>query len=290
MNHQSLEIPVTHSSLAALLLPATLCLAQAPAAGTLMLEGTRVSLPFALALQRDNAEGLLDQAQELRILLTDKPVDLVRLQGITPVFDLAPGVAAGEFKGILLRMDPAKPTAVIVTLLAPPKAQGQSLTNLTLSKIPDGPFSRFSLQAGKVSGALDHPVEEGSEDMPSFGFNVAFDLPVGKAPAITEDLKGKAAAAHPALAALRQRAQCLAKGDIEGAMTYSAPSALARDRAFLSQGGAEAKAMLPAMGKQLVKELARVQRLIVRGERATALFPDNNSFQLRKVAGAWKVE
>lgn len=281
---------MTHAILASLLLPATFCLAQAPPAATLQLEGTRIPLPFALALQRDNAEGLLDQAQELRILLTDKPVDLARLQGITPVFDLAPGVAAGEFKGILLRLDPAKPTAVIVTLLAPPKVQGQSLTNLTLSRTPDGPFSNFRLHSGKVSGALEHPVEEGSEDMPSFGFNLAFDLPVGKAPAITEDLKGKAAAAHPALAALRQRAQCLAKGDIEGAMAYSAPAALARDRAFLSQGGAEARAMLPTMGKQLVKELARVQRLIVRSDRATALFPDNNSFQLRKVDGAWKVE
>ena len=93
--------------LATLLLSPTLCGAQTPTPATLQLGGTKIPLPFALALQRDNAEGLLDEPKELRILFTDKQVDPALLQGLTPTFDLAPRAEAGELKGMLLRLDHA---------------------------------------------------------------------------------------------------------------------------------------------------------------------------------------
>jgi hypothetical protein len=265
-------------------------LAQTPTPATLMLEGKALNLPQACAALRDNAEGLLDSPLELRILLTDQAVAPELIQGLLPVFDLTTPVAAGAFKGVLLRMNPADPTSVVATLLTAPRQPGASLINQTLSSSPEGPFKRFTYANGRVSGLLEVQVREGSEDFPAYGFTLSFDLPVLPPPTITENLKGGVAQGHPTVKALKERAQSLAKGDLGKALDFSAPSVRERDRAYLSPDDPQAKVQARAMGPQLLKALAKVRQVIVRGSRAVVLLPEGNSFRLIKVDGTWKVE
>lgn len=269
---------------------AAVAMAQAPTPATLTLEGRAIALPHACAALRDNAEGQLDSPRELRILLTDQPVAPDLIQGLLPVFDLQPLVAGGSFKGVLLRMNPSDPTSVVVTLLAAPRQPGASLINQTLSSSPNGPFKRFTYADGRVSGLLETPVSEGSEDFPAYGFTLSFDLPVLPPPRITENLKGAAAQGHATVKALKERAQALAKGDIGKALDFSAPSVRERDRAYLPPDDPNARAQAKAMGPQLLKALTKVRQIIVRDSKAVVLLPEGNSFRLIQVEGAWKVE
>lgn len=272
------------------LLIGPVCLAQAPSPATLSLEGKTIALPHACAALRDNAEGLLDSSQELRILLTEQAVAVNAIQGLMPAFDLGPQAATGAIRGVLLRLDPANPTSVVATLLAPPKQPGASLVNQTLSSSPDGPFKRFTYAKDRVSGELVVATSEGSEDFPAYGYTLAFDLPVQPSPAITENLKGPAAQGHATVKALKERAQALAKGDLAKALAFSAPAVRERDRGYLPPDDPNAQAQAKAMGPQLLKALAKVRQVIVRGTRAVVLLPEGNSFRLVNVDGGWKVE
>src|SRR5687768_9952713 len=103
-------------------LTAGLALAAGPAfaidagtsAGRYKDDDVDVSFSHAVALELDNAEGLLDSPRELRVLLTDKelPASVLHGQAFPPVWYLA---KEGKVQGLLLTFDPAKRDAMVMT-------------------------------------------------------------------------------------------------------------------------------------------------------------------------------
>src|SRR5690349_15904489 len=65
-----------------------------------------VAFSHAVALELDNAEGLLDSPKQIRVLLTDKemPVSALYGQAFPPIWRMAQD---GQVKGLYLRIDPA---------------------------------------------------------------------------------------------------------------------------------------------------------------------------------------
>ena len=118
----------------------------ASARGSMTIAGERIALMHAAAVERDNAEGLLDSPNELRIALTDRELSPEMLWGIAflPATTMA---SEGKLRGLLIRVDPANRNRAVVTLLAQPRQPGESLANVT---IESSAGARPALKVGSV--------------------------------------------------------------------------------------------------------------------------------------------
>jgi hypothetical protein len=256
--------------------------------GTLTLNKEAVTLKHAYAHLNDNAEKLAGRKRELRILLVDGEVPADSLYGASfpAVWDLA---MAGTVKGLLIEMDPADPQSINIILLEKPTEAGRSLTSLSMSRSGQKLFKEWKLTPQRVAGALDRPEDEnpGSE-MPSATFSVKFDAPITREPPITADLKGAAAVKSPQVTALLARLDAIGRGDLDAVRATCSKRANRR----LDTMPPEAFAELKKMGKQIAaeqrKSLKKVQRVIVRGNRALVIISKNEYATVVKEDGKWK--
>jgi hypothetical protein len=259
--------------------------------GSLEVGSETIALSQAYAQLHDNAEGLLDRPKELRILLTDREVPQAALNGIVflPVEQMA---REGQAQGLLLRMDPGDRSHISVTLLYPPASPGQSLMTQTRSVTGREVMKKLNIGAQRVHGDIEHrdQGEAGFTDLPRLAYSVQFSAPLFHEPSITADLKGKAAQASPQVAVLREKARALATGDFAAGRRFSTEHANRQTDAFHARAGDQATAFAKEAGAELEQSIGRIRRVVVRGDRAAAIFSDRQWVDLVREGGEWKAD
>ncbi|MGH9754604.1 MAG: hypothetical protein ACREA2_17650, partial [Blastocatellia bacterium] len=168
------------------------------ARGSLRVNEKNITLRHAYAHLHDNAEGLLDETERFRVLVTDREVPLDVLHGIAflPVMDLA---RQGRVQGLLFEMAPDDPNNVVVTLLFPPSGPGRVLIRQTINVSGEDLFKDWSLKGNRVVGAIERSGERepGLSDFPAISYSIRFSAPVFNEPQVSADLKGRAALDSP---------------------------------------------------------------------------------------------
>lgn len=257
--------------LAAVASPA-LALDSAVASGGYAHEGVKLTFKHAIALSQDNAEGLLDNGPQVRVVLSDVEVPIAALYGV--VFPPVLGMAREQtVRGVMLEFSPKSPTAMHVTVLSKPEELGASLTNISLSN-SQGVFKRLDVGATRVSG--DYDGGDGSD------FKFTFSAPVFTDP-VQADLKGPAAQASEQIRVLVARAEALQHGDLAAAVALSSKGS--RIGSLPPEVVKQAAQAMP----QMIKELKAVKRVVVRQSTAVALQGHGSWASLVLENGAWKV-
>lgn len=256
------------------------------AKGSLRVNEKTITLRHAYAHLHDNAEGLLDQTERLRVLFTDREVPPNALDGIAflPVMDLA---KQGRVQGLLFEMAPDDPNKVVMTLLFPPSGPGRFLIRQMINSAEDDLFKDWSLTDQRVAGAIERSGERepNLSDFPAISYSVRFDAPVFNEPQISADLKGRAALDSPQARLLSAKADAMAKGDFAAAQKVSTERANRWNQAFLA--GAKEGAMAKKAA-ELKKALQKIQRVVERGDRAVVILPGKQWFSFVREGGEWK--
>ncbi len=257
--------------------------------GSLQVGGAAIPLDHAAAHLHDNAEKLLDRPKELRIVVTDREVPQDALAGIAflPVTQMA---KEGKVRGLLLQLDPDNRRQVVVTLLRAPADPRQSLMTHTLSTTGQKVVKKLAIANNRVSGEIEHKDTRpaGSADLPKMDYALRFSAPLFSEPPITADLKGKAAQDSPQARVLREKARALTEGDFEAVRRISTRRANRQNDAFIAQAGAQARAFARKAAADLEKSLKKLQRVVVRGERAVAIFGENEWMNFARERGEWR--
>ncbi len=254
--------------------------------GSLRVNEKSVTLRYAYAHLHDNAEGLLDETERLRVLLTDREVPSNALDGIgfLPVMELA---RRGQAQGLLFEMAPDDPNNVVMTLLLPPSAPGRFLIRQTINVTGEDLFKEWSLTERRVAGAIERS-GEGEPDLsgfPAISYSARFSAPVFNEPQVSADLKGQAALDSPQARVLSAKADALGKGDFAAARRLSTERANRRNEASLAGERADSLARKAA---ELKHALRKIQRVVERGDRAVAILPNKQWFAFAREGVEWK--
>lgn len=272
---------------------AALALDPGTASGDLTVDGQKVPLTHAYALRQDNAEGLMDGA-ELRLLLADREVapDLLAGAMLGGLDQLA---RQDGIRGVLLRMTAdRRPETVHGTILYPPRDPQMSLPFFTQTG-KGGTFKRFELGdkrvVGEVEGALDTQGAFGGAA--AYGYRASFSAPIFEDLPVTADLKGKSARESAPARAFLDFEKILRAGDLEKLRAALTPARWRETQAHLAQiGEAQFKAMTREMVPPTATRERQIERVIVRGDRATVIYRESGAkgfSSLVKDGGGWKV-
>lgn len=242
------------------------------ASGRYSADGLDIAVSHAIALRQDNAEGLLTDGPEMRVVVSDVEVLPEALHGVAflPVETMA---RDGKVRGLLLRFDPADRNALRVTLLAKPADPATSLATITITN-SQGVWRKLLTSDTRISGVIERDTLALDFSAPVFNDKV------------TADLKGPAAKGSEFAALLAARAQALGRGDFAGMKRMSTR----RSAAMLDALPPE---YLPAMRGEAAAMLAEyrtITRIVVRGDTAVALLPDGSWVSFAREDGSWKVE
>jgi hypothetical protein len=150
-------------------------------------------------------------------------------------------------------------------------------------------FNDWSFASQRVTGAIERRDEDKSSlsDFPAISYSVRFSAPVFNEPAVTADLKGKAAVNSPQARVLSALADALAKGDIATARTLSSERASRQSEKMLARVKAD---FLAKMAAEMKKSIQKIQRVVERGDRAVAICPGKQWFTLVREGGEWKAD
>lgn len=268
---------------------ATLAIDPGVAKGSLQVGAETIPLKFAAAQMHDNAEKLLDRPRELRIVLADREIPQDALSGIAfpPVVQMA---REGKVKGLFLRLDPGNRRRVSVTVLRPMPSAQISLLNQTLTASRDA-FKALDVGGNRVTGEIEYrDTSSTPSDYPKIGYAVRFGAPLFNEPAVTADLRGKEAYDSPQVRVLRERARALAKGDIAIARQFSTERANRTADAFLARAGSQAPVYVREAAADLERSLKKLQRVVVRGDRAVVIFSGKEWMNLVRAGGQWLLD
>lgn len=259
------------------------------AKGTLRVNEKNITLRYAYAHLHDNAEGLLDETERFRVLLTDREVSPDALDGIAflPVMDLA---RQGQAQGVLFEMDPDDPNNVVMTLLIPPSGPGRLLIRQTINVSGSDLFKDWKLTDQRVAGAIERRGERepGLADFPAISYSIHFDAPIFNEPKITADLKGRAALDSPQARLLSAKADALAKGDFAAAQKTSTERANRWNQSFLASPAGAKSDSLAKKAAEMKKSLQKIQRVVERGDRSIVILPGKQWFTFVREGGEWK--
>jgi hypothetical protein len=257
------------------------------AKGSLRVNDKNITLRYVYAHLHDNAEGLIDDTEKFRVLLTDREVPPNALDGLAflPVMDLA---RQGQVQGLMFEMDPEDPNNVVMTLLQPPSGQGRFLIRQSINVSgAENLFKGWKLADNRVAGAIERKGERepGLGDFPAISYSVQFDAPIFNEPKVTADLKGKAAKDSPQARLLFAKADALAKGDFAAAQKVCTDRANRWNQSFLA--GAKADS-LTKQADEMKKSLQKIQRVVERGDRSVVILPNKHWFSFVREGGEWK--
>lgn len=237
--------------------------------------GDEVEIAFthSVALRRDDLDRAIDEGRSMRVLLSDVELPAAVLHGgaFPPVRAMA---RAGEVRGLLLEFDPADRNNMLVTVLAKPAEDGMSLTTITLSDTT-GLWKRLEVAPTRILGDLDR---DGS-------MKLSFSAPVFIDP-VTADLKGAAAQAGLYARVLIDRAKALGRGDMVAAAKLTSRQTSAQLAKVPPEYLAAIRAEVPAM----LRDYARISRVIVRSDNAAVILPNGDRIGLIMEDGVWKAE
>ncbi len=247
------------------------------ASGRFRGDGAEIVFSHAIALRQGNEEGLIDANRTMRVLLSDVEILPEALHGIAflPVGEMA---KAGGLRGLLLEFDPADRTSMLVTILDKPTQAGESLPTITLSN-STGLWQRLNVAATRIGGDIAHESDD-------YGFTASFSAPVFENK-VTADLKGAAAQASEQVRLLIARELAFGRGDLDAAKVMTS----ARGRQGLDRVPAEYWPELRKNAAAAIVSYRRIARLVVRGESAVALLPEQGSWQAFALEnGKWVVD
>ena len=234
---------------------------------------TEIVFTHAIAIERDNTEGLLEYAREIRIALTDREIPLSALlgQGFPPIWSMA---SEGRVRGVLLSLNPTDRTGMVVTVLDKPEP-GYSLTNLSVSD-SEGLWSRLDVASNRVIG------ETRPDAMEKLTANFSAPLFNDR---VKADLKGPAAAASEPAQAVVARAEALIRGDMAAAAALSTEASAARLRTFPPEALAMIRRELP----KVVDRMKSVRRVVIREQTAVIFLGPGEYANATREGGVWKV-
>lgn len=260
------------------------------AQGVLRAGADHIALTHSFALLHDNAEKLLERPVELRIVLADRDVPQDSLTGIA-FLRVSEMAREGQVRGLLLQLDPDQRRLIVVTVLNRPADPRQSLVAQTLGATGQEVMKNLAIANNRVSGEIEHADSRpGTPDLPQISYAVRFSAPLFHEPRVTADLQGKAAQDSPQARLLREKARALAKGDFEAVRKISTQRANARNDAFLAQAGPQGEAFAKEAGAEMEKSFGKLKRVVVRGERAVAIFGEGEWMNFAREGGAWRVD
>ena len=271
-------------------IPAAFALDPGIAKGSLKVTGNDVPLKYAYAHLHDNAEKLLDRPRELRIVLADReiPQEALAGLGLLPVMQIA---REGKVRGLLLRLDPANSKQIVVTLLQAPSDPQMSLVTQTIGGSRDV-MKKLDVGGNRVIGEIEYrdPRTGGSSDMPTLDYAIQFSAPLFNELLVTADLSGKAAQDSPQVRVLREKARALAKGDFAALKKISTERANKSTDAFLAQAGAQAKPYAKEAAAEIEQLLKKIQRVVVRGNRAVVIYGKGEWTTFARESGEWRTD
>jgi len=256
----------------------------APVEGTLTLNGRPIAVTHVVAKLHDNAEGVV--GKPLLIVVADRAIPPGALDGIGE--SVASQLAlVGKLRGLLFRIDPAKPYEASLIVLDKPEQADRGLGSVVIGSKEQPAITGLQIGGDKVSGALVRVPSEAQAIAVSFALKVA--APLVREPAITADLKGSAIKASPQYQAALAYADAMQKGDA-AAMQRLTSRALNERMATLTTatGAAAMTERLKGVGATMKAQLSKVHRLVERGPRAALLIDTHAWITMVKEDGAWK--
>lgn len=135
--------------------------------GTLAIGGKPIAVRHVAAQLHDNAEGAL--RRPLRIVVADRPIDEGAIEGIgeIPATQLA---LEGKLRGVLLRIDPAKPYEASLIVLDQPDDPQRGLTSFVVGSPQEPAIAALKLAPTQLTLVASRPVS------PANAVDVAFSL------------------------------------------------------------------------------------------------------------------
>ena len=276
------------------------------------MNGQAITLTQAYAHLHDNAEGLLDRPRELRLLLADREVPQESLSGLSPLTALARLARDGRLQGLLLRLDPKDPRHLELTLLSPPPAPEPAIltwtmtvssksSSLDLPLAPPGdkarvrgekPVFNLSLHPQRVGGAFTCPPEPQPEvpGRPNLACSLRFSAPV-----FHELPSPPCSWAGPPKPAPRCRSSGPRPGPWSRVMSLPSnasppPGALQETQTLPAPAGPDTDARAKPEAAKLQASLKHLQRVVVRSNRAVAVFANKQFQTFIREGGEWKID
>lgn len=263
------------------------------ASGSFTFDKDTIQLKYAYAHLHDNAEGWLDTASEMRILMTDRQIPQESLAGLNAFSTLSEMLGQDKVRGVLLRFDPTAPNSIMITNLYPPKDPNESLTNKSLGYGDRSPIGNLQISDQRVSGVFKlHTAanEEMGWVLEDYAFT--FSAPLFKEPAITSDVTGNKALKSPQVGVLLAKCAAMAKGDMKKARQYATDRSNLAVDTYLAQAGEEAKPMFQQMAAEQENAIKKGPlRVVVRGNRATLIIGEadgKNLLEFVRQGDKWK--
>ena len=226
----------------------------------------------------------------MRLLLVDREVPHEALAGISllPVEQMA---REGRVQGLLLRLDPSDHKRLFVTLLYPPMELGQTL--LTQKVGSTGRKPPIELKIGsfnRVGGVVEHHEDNQSETrgIPRLNYSLRFSAPLFHEMPVTAILVGQKAQNSSQMQVLQKKACALEKGDFATVQRLSTAEANRRTWALMAKAGPEAESFAKWVAAELKESTKYLQRVVVRGERAVAIFAGKQWHTFVREGGEWK--
>jgi len=144
----------------------------------------------------------------------------------------------------------------------------------------------------RVVGAIEDRGQRESRfsDMPAITYATSFSAPLFHEPKVTQDVQGPAAQNSPQVKVLRAAADALKKVDFAALRQMSTERANRQTEAMLAQSGAQGANFARQAGQEMAQYIEKVQRIVVRGNRAVVIFRDKVWRNLEWGGGAWKID
>jgi hypothetical protein len=124
--------------------------------------------------------------------------------------------------------------------------------------------------------------------MPRLNYSLCFSAPLFHEMLVTAILVGPKAQNSSHLRVLREKAWALEKGDFASVQRLSTAEANRRTWALLAQAGPEAESLAKQAAAELKESTKYLQRVVVRGERAVAIFAGKQWHAFVREGGEWK--
>ncbi|MEP7269970.1 MAG: hypothetical protein ABI882_00620 [Acidobacteriota bacterium] len=261
--------------------------------GTLQITGEAIELKYAYAFQCDNAEGMLD-GPELRILVSDRELPDDVIAGWNGSMRLQPMVREGRVRGILLKIDPARPTASLNgTLLFPPSSPMESL--LLFTSTGNNEIRKLQIANNRVVGEAQYEMKPGEgQEMPAFKFSFSFGAPLFHDQEVTARLTGASAARSAPTQSLLAFEKAVRENNLVLARTLITEAKWHEIEAHRAQvGDATFKQFVRQMIPPSAQRVRQVRQVIIRRSRAVIILNDGSgkiAMGLAQADGKWKVD
>ena len=124
--------------------------------------------------------------------------------------------------------------------------------------------------------------------MPRLNYSLRVSAPLFHEMPVTAVLVGQKAQNSSQMRVLREKARALEKEDFASIQRLSTADANRRTWALLAQAGLEAKSLAKQAAAELQVSTRHLQRVVVRGDRAVAIFAGKQWHNFVREGGEWK--